>query len=134
MVYDELKVRGIPEEIGGFLKNNIVNIESCDKTRLLETRYRLLSLDAGELEAICIIDQCKDRTFKNYLFLTDDSKAQKESGMLGMNSLDVTMFLFASNKSGFLSKDETKDALEALESSGYHISGTVKADYLRRLQ
>ncbi len=134
IVHNELRARDVPQEIESFLESGTVNLDSCNQIQFLSVKYRLLGLDDGELEAICIVDKCEDRTFKNYLILTDDIPAQNGSGKLGMNSLDVLMFLFVSNERGFLSKNIAENALETLESSGYNIDGAVKVDYLQRLQ
>ena len=134
IVYSELDAKNIPLEIKKLLKKGIIHIESCNKAEILLTRIKTLSLDDGELEAICIVDKCKDRTFKKYLILTDDKLAQQSSRKLNMSSLDVLMFLFFSNEQGFLSKNQAKDSLEILEDSGYAIKKDVKTDYLLRLQ
>ena len=77
----ELAAGGIPLEIQNLLKDGTIGIESCGQTQihLLVTKYELYSLDDGELEAICIVDKCEDKTFKNYLILTDDVAAQKSA-------------------------------------------------------
>ena len=133
-VYNELDAKNIPPEVRELLEKGIIHIESCNKTEILLTRIKTLSLDDGELETICIVDKCKDRTFKEYLILTDDKLAQQSSRKLNMSSLDVLMFLFLSNNQGFLSKNQAKYSLKILEDSGYAIKKEVKADYLLRLQ
>ena len=97
-VREELTARDIPLKINNLLKTDVIGVESCNRRQFLVARYGLHSLGEGELEAICIVDECEDRTFKNYLILTDDVAAQKSAMRLGMSSLDILMFLLASHQ------------------------------------
>ena len=133
-IHDELTVRGIPLEIENLLQADTIRIESCNQIQLLVARHGLHSLDDGELEAICIVDKCEDRTFKNYLILTDDIAAQKSAGKIGMSSLDVLMFLLFSNQKELLTKDAVVNAMSILEESEYRIRGPVREDYLNQIK
>ena len=133
VVFCELEARGIGTMLSSLLKD-IISIDSCNDAQILTTKSLVPGLDEGELEAICIVDQCKDRTFKNYLILTDDKSAQKKAGELGMKSLDVIMFLFLTNKQNLLSKSDAIVSLETLEKNSYFIDELVKQDYIKRLR
>lgn len=133
-IYEELTAKSMPLEIENLLKVDTIRIEFCNQIQLLVTRHELHSLDDGELEAICIVDKCKDRTFKNYLILTDDIAAQKSAGKIGMNSLDVLMFLLLSNQKELLTKDAAVNAMSILEESEYSIRSPVREDYLNQIK
>lgn len=133
-IHGELAARGIPPEIENFLKADVIRVESCNQIQFLVTRYGLYSLDDGELEAICIVDKCEDRSFKNYLILTDDFAAQKGAGKIGMESLDVLMFLLLSNRKELLAQDAAVSAMETLEESEYHIHDSVREYYLNQIK
>ena len=133
-IHEELAARNIPPEIENLLKTDVIRVESCNQIQLLVAKYGLYSLDEGELEAICIVDKCEDRTFKNYLILTDDCAAQKGAGKIGMESLDVLMFLLSSNQKEFLAKDTAVSAMETLEESEYHIPDSVREYYLNQIR
>ena len=133
IVYNELKVKGIPNELKTLLSSGTIPIKSCSNADFTLMKAKLLGLDDGELDAICIVNKCKDRKFKNYLILTDDIPAQTKAGRLGMSSLDILMFLFLSNQSGFISRKLAQDLMNILENSGYYINPVVKTDYLKRL-
>ena len=128
----ELKEGGIASPLSLLLETT-VSIDSCNDNQISMIKSKVLGLDDGELEAICIVDQCEDRTFRNYLILTDDGPAQKKAGKLGMNSLDVLMFLLVANEQNLLSKKEAINSLEILEKNDYFIDEYVKHDYLNRL-
>lgn len=129
IVHAELKVLGIPQKMQRLLDRNKIDIMTCSDMEFKMTKARLLGLDDGELDAICIIDRCEDRTFREYLFLTDDVSAQHKAGELGINSLDVLMFLLLSNQRGFVSKETARNAVAVLESKGYFVDLEVKRDY-----
>ena len=133
IVYNELDAFKIPKKVKRLLKNNKIDIITCSDLEFKIIKARLLGLDDGELDAICIIDRCKDRTFKNYLFLTDDISAQHKAGKLGINSLDVLMFLLFSNQKGFVSKELVSNAMVTLEKEGYFIDFEVKKVYRNQL-
>ena len=135
-IHGELDAGGVPLEIENLLNAGAIKVESCSQTQtqLLVTKHRLHSLDDGELEAICIVDKCENRTFKNYLILTDDVAAQKGARKIGMSSLDVLMFLLLSNQEGLLTKDAAMNAVEILEKFEYRIRGPVREDYLNQMK
>lgn len=133
IVHNELNVKGIPNEIKKSLQNGDIDIESCNNAEFIIIKAKFLGLDDGELDAICIVNKCKDRKFNNYLILTDDISAQIKAGTLGIKSLDILMFLFLSNQRGFISKKLAHDAMKILEENGYFIDTIVKTDYLKRL-
>ena len=131
-VWDELNAQSVPMQIKKLLYGK-VKIESCTGAELRFIQKMLPGLGAGESDAICIVNKCPDRKFGNYLILTDDVLAQNRAGSLGMNTLDVLMFLFLSNRKGIISKEKALNLVNRLEECGYEIERTVRRDYERRL-
>lgn len=93
----------------------------------------ILSLDEGELEAICIINKCVDRGFKDYMLLTDDVPAQTKAGRMGINSLDIIAFLLNANKNNLLDKNLAIDSITILDSEVYEIEESVYEDFIKNL-
>lgn len=132
-VFDELNQKYVEKSLQNLLDKKIIFIEECGQSvRRLDSR--VLSLDPGELEIICIVDQCIDITFKQYLILIDDLEAQTKSGLLGMSSLDVLTFLFFCNERNLLSKNDAICALSTLKSNNYHIDDGFEHDFVKRLR
>ena len=133
IVLDELNQKYVHKSIKNFMRNEIIHLDYCTKEEFTLTKQIGLGLDDGELEAICIVNKCEDRQFKEYLILTDDFPAQKKSSKLGINTLDVVSFLFFSNQKGALSADLASKSLEILQNNGYHIDHSVRRDFMKRL-
>lgn len=73
-----IRIWRLDNEFRRLLDNRTILGNSCTDKQLLAMERRLPQLDYGELEAICIINKCSDKTFKPYVLLTDDNLAQKK--------------------------------------------------------
>lgn len=133
-VHDELAVKGMPPAIEGFIGDGMMAVESCERDRLKSIEGAFPTLGRGEAESICIVDGCKDRTFRGYLILTDDIPAQRKAGGLGMNSLDSSQFILLLNEKQVISKPAAKGALERLSRSVYGVGDATMGDCMRRLR
>lgn len=133
IVNEELRKKTIPKKIQKLLENNLIKLESCNDLSYKKLSLMFFSLGEGELEAICIVDQCEDRTFKNYLILTDDKPAQKIASSLGMSSLGTPAFLFTANQNNLLDKVGLVKSLDFLEKNGFLIDPLVKEDIAKRM-
>ena len=134
IVINELESKGIDNKFRRFLENGTVMIDSCTDKQLSVTRQRLPSLDCGELEAICIINKCSDKTFKSYVILTDDNVAQKKATEMGMNSMDVVAFLFYALQLRFLSCESALNAIDVLQNNAYHIENGILDQFQKTCQ
>lgn len=133
-VKDELSDKGIPNQLLGFLTDNSIKTECCTDHEISLMPSMILSLDDGELEAICIINKCEDRQFKDYLFLTDDKPAQKKAGRFCISSLDITAFLYHASQKNLLDKNLAISSLDTLEGNGYEIEKAIRNDFIKNLR
>jgi len=132
IVQNELEVGGISNHLSDIISQ--IQEDCCNDDEFDLIKSQFMGLDDGELEAICIINQCEDRTFQQYLLLTDDHPAQRRASELGMNSLDTLMFLQASNEMSLLTKDDAITSMTILEEIGFRFENGIKSDYMNRLK
>ena len=107
--------------MGRLLENSTIQCNSCTDEQLLAMELRLPQLDSGELEAICIINKCHDRTFKPYVLLTDDNLAQKKASTMGMSSIDIVAFLCYALRLDLPSRENILNAIGVLQNNAYCI-------------
>ena len=134
IVINELEYRGVDDKFRRLLENDTVMNDSCTDEQLSVTRRKLPSLDCGELEAICIISKCSDKTFKPYVILTDDTVAQKKATEMEMNSMDVVTFIFYALQHGFLSCESALNAIDVLQNHAYRIEDGILDQFNRACQ
>lgn len=132
VVLNELERKGLDNEFKHLLENDIILGDSCTDDQLLSIEQRLPQLDCGELEAICIINKCSDKTFKPYVILTDDSLAQKKATTMGISSIDVVAFLCHALRLDLLSCECTLNAIAVLQNSAYGIESGI-LDQIKRM-
>ena len=133
-VKNELQQKSIPEEIQILVNSNNMKIECCDEVSYQKLSLRFFNLGEGELEAICIVDKCEDRTFKNYIIMTDDEPAQKIASSLGMSTWGTIAFLFTANQKCFIKKEEIIASLRSLEKDSFFIDPLVMKDIMSRIK
>lgn len=133
IVVNELNRGTTGNHLRTIMSEGIIQIDSCTEKEFSLIRQSLLGLDDGELEAICIVNKCDDRKFKEYLILTDDRPAQRKAFQIGMSSLDVVTFLFFANQKGCLEKELAMNSLEILKKQGYSVDKLVQSDFEKRL-
>lgn len=133
-VIDELSKKSVPSQLLGLLDANQIKTECCTNHEISLMPSVILSLDDGEIEALCIINKCEDKKFKEYLLLTDDVPAQKKAGRFCINSLDIVAFLYHTNRKGLLDKKPAISALSILQGDGYEIAKVVQTDFIKNLQ
>lgn len=76
-----------------------------------------LMVDAGEAEAIAIAVE------KNCLLITDDKQARKVARSLGLRVIGTVGILIRAKRQGLI--QSIKPIIESLESTGFHISGSL---------
>lgn len=133
-VVEELRRKDFDRQIEAMMCDGAVRIVSCTTEGLKLIKKQSLGLGRGETEALGVVNQCADRTFRCYVILTDDRAAQKRATKMGMNSLDVVAFLFSANQIGVVSKRDAVSALEKLADIKYRVSPSVRDDFLLRLR
>lgn len=108
----ELHQKHIEEPLQRLLDHGIISVKKYSNPSV--TTQKLNSLGSGEYEIICIVSQCHDKTYREYLILTDDCKAQGVARELGMSSHDVLVFMLLCNRNGQLSKKRCVTNMEEI--------------------
>ncbi|RNJ75558.1 MAG: hypothetical protein D9C04_04000 [Nitrosopumilus sp. B06] len=132
-VFNELEKGHIGADIQRLLDEGVILVEKPPSpSRTLNSR--LVGLDPGERELLLIAAQCTDEMFGKRLILTDDRRAQSESGRLDIDSLEILGFLSLCNEKAFLSKMDSICALSALKNHGFYIGEDIERDFTNRLR
>ncbi|ALI34762.1 hypothetical protein NMY3_00550 [Candidatus Nitrosocosmicus oleophilus] len=134
-VMNEVDKGRLEREIG-MSKYDHVKSYPTDPSRYESMRRKiienfLLSLGKGEMDIFAIIDACEDRTFSNYLIITDDQEASQVSTYLKMKYCNICDFLKLALSNEVIIKEKYLDIISKLKSNG-RIS-SVRHDYCKEL-
>jgi hypothetical protein len=119
---NEVDKKRLEREIG-MSKYDHVESYSTDPSKYESMRKKileefLLSLGKGEMDIFTIIDACEDRTFSNYLIITDDQEASQVSTYLKMKYCNICDFLKIGLNNDAITKDKYLEMISKLKSNG----------------
>jgi predicted nucleic acid-binding protein len=106
---------------------------NCHPSTFKTLRSLYGNLGDGELESISIAYDCPDKTFLQYMILSDDRKARNHARELGINAIDILAFFVLANNTGLLSKQKVIHYIGELAQNSYAVRDDVYKVLLKNM-
>jgi len=114
------------QELQNLIQSGTIKEDCANESFFRMLRNRFYNLGDGELDAIGLVDKCIDRTFNDYLILTDDNIAMRRANSLGMKSSGILPYIVMANRSGFVTRVQALNFLMILKNNRFIPSTTAE--------